>query len=123
MSRTVLTKQVGIGKYPVLPVTAASADITWTAADTGNNNEFVATGREILLVKNTDSAPHTVTIHSVPDSLGRTGDITAYSVGAGLISLFGPFPLAGWDQTDGAVWIDGSDTHIQFAVIQLPAVS
>lgn len=53
----------------------ATNPLTWTAADATNNHYYVDAGDTILLMKNTDSAPKTVTVSSVAEpNYGRTGD-------------------------------------------------
>jgi hypothetical protein len=71
-----------VGPYPTLPVAALALDLPWQAADTVNGNSFVASGREILLVANTDeAASHTFTLTSAADDFKRTGDVTNYVLG------------------------------------------
>jgi hypothetical protein len=122
MPRTALTPQSPPGSYPALPLGAGTADIAFTAADATNFNSFVSTGRELLLVNNPSASAYTVTVHSVADPLKRTGDITTYSVAAGKVSMLGPFLQSGWLQSDGTVWVDGSNAALLFAVLRLPAV-
>jgi len=122
MSRTAITPQSPPGPYPSLPLGAGAADVTFTAADAVNFNNFVSTGRELLLVNNPSGSAYTVTVHSVADPLGRTGDITTYSVGAGKTSMLGPFLQPGWLQSDGTVWVDASNAALLLAVVRLPSV-
>jgi hypothetical protein len=122
VARTALAIQSPPGSYPTLPIGATDADFTFAAADTSNGNSFVSTGRELLLVNNSGGSAYTVTITSVADSIQRTGDITTYSIGAGLFSWFGPFQQAGWKQSDGTIYVDASNTAITFAVCRLPSV-
>lgn len=103
-----------------VPLAALSADLAWTATDTTNGNAVASTGREVLLVWNTDTVSHTVTISSSADSLGRTGDITAYAEAATTISCFGPFPVTGFKQTDGTLHVTSSSALVKFAVIHVP---
>jgi hypothetical protein len=127
MARTAITPIVPPGKYPVLPLTALSAAFAFTAADNVNGNQAPSTGREILLVRNTDAAPQTVTVSSSPDPLNRSGDITTYSLPIGSVTpqfaVLGPFPISGWKQPDGNLYFTASAATIAFAVIQLPAGS
>lgn len=122
MTATALPIVSPLGSYPSLPIAATGADFVFTAADASNGNSFVSTGRELLLVQNSGASPYTVTISSVADNLQRTGDITTYSVGAGLFSMFGPFSQPGWKQTDGTVHVTASNAAIKFAVVRLPSV-
>ena len=121
MARTALTIQTP----PNLNATigALGAQLLFTAADTVNFNSFVASGREIVIVYNSAASAGTVTINSVADQLGRTADITAYSIPATSYAFFGPFPLNGWAQTTvpKTINLQGSAATITFAVVQLPA--
>lgn len=123
MAELSLTVQTIKGGYPSLPVTANAADIVWTAAgaDFADGAAFDHTGREIILVRNDNVGAQTLTIDSVADEKGRTGDITTYSVGAGEYAAFGPFPVAGWRQSDGDMNIVASAADVYLAIIRLPA--
>lgn len=121
MTRLAVTPQTLLGSYPALPVTANSADITFTAAGASfaDGAGFTLTGGEILLVKNDNVGAQTVTISSVADDLKRTGDITTYSIGAGEVAAFGPFELKGWRQSDGKLHVAASAADVSFAVLKL----
>lgn len=106
--------------YPTLPLTALSLDFVWTAADNTNGNSFVSTGRELVLVQNTDSSGHTVTVTSVPDQTNRSGDITAYAVAAGVFDALPYFAGTGWRQSDGTIHLSANSALIKFAVLRLP---
>lgn len=97
---------------------AGAADLTWTAADVSNSNSFTMSGKEIIYVWNTDASAHTVTLTSAPDQLGRTKDITAYSVGASKIARFGPFATLGWKQSTGKFHLQANDTTVKFAIVR-----
>lgn len=118
MPRTALPITTATGAYPGT-VAANAADFTWQAGDATNLNSFVSTGAELLLVRNDNASAQTVSVLSVADSFARTGDITSYSVDAGEYATFGPFPTAGWRQSDGTVHIDPSHTDLKFAVVKL----
>lgn len=120
MPRTNIVAQTTVGAYPTLPVTATSQDITMVAADIVNFNETtLVENKTVVLAHNEDVGAVTITFTSAADSLGRTGDITAYSIGAGKISLFGPFKAAGWTHA-GKLQFAGSDVDLKLAVITLP---
>ena len=119
-ARIVLTKTTPLGSYPSLPITALAAHLTMTAADASNKNSFVASGNDLVVAWNSGAVDaHTVTITSEPDPMKRTGDITAYSIAAGLMAIFGPFKAEGWKQTDGKVWLEANHAEIKFGVIAL----
>jgi hypothetical protein len=122
MARLVLAPLVPRGSYPSpLPVTPASLDLVTAVAGTYTDGEgWLNTGRELLVARNTTAGALTVTITSVP-YLGRSGDITTYSVPANGQSIFGPFDPKGWNQADGMVYVVGSAAGMQFGVIQLPS--
>ena len=107
----------------VMGVTALAADIAFVAGDISVGNQVDCTGKELLLVQNTDSGAGTVTIAGKADEYGRTGSITAYSVPAGLIAVFGPFPTDAFRQVTpvaGKMNIDVSAVTMKLAVLRLP---
>jgi len=119
MARLPLTVYIPVGGYPVGQPAANSADFVFAEPGTpADGISFPLTGEEILLAQNTTGGALTVTINSTPDPHGRTGDITAYSVGANEFAAFGPFPTSGWVQTDGKLYAVGSATGLKFAVLR-----
>jgi hypothetical protein len=109
------------------PVTAtpsgypsAGVIVTPVAADVSSKQKVVSSGKDLILAFNSDVSPHTVTINSVADDKGRTGDITAESIAAGVYKIFGPFSKSYWAQSDGNIYFEASDATVKFAVIQLP---
>jgi len=113
--RTILTKSTAPGGYA-----AAGVAVTMTAADVSVQNRFVATGKELVVAHNTDSGAHTVTITSSTDPRGRSGTISAESIAAGAIRVYGPFPLLGWVQTTGYVHLEANSALVKFGVVVLP---
>ena len=102
-------------------LTADIAKITWTAADATNFQEVVNNGNLFILAWNQSAdTDRTVTVTTVADSLGRTGDITAYNVDFGSISILGPFPVTGFSQTNSKLYFQASHADIKFAVINMP---
>jgi len=92
-----------------------------TASDATNGNAVVHTGREIILLTNTGPSARTMTVTSVADSkLGRTGNITTYSVPAGETHVIPPLPADGWRQADGKLYLDGSHAELVIRVLKLP---
>jgi hypothetical protein len=92
---------------------------TWTAADTSNQNDFLLTGRETLLIKNEDASSQDVTITSVADPYGRTGDLTVTVAASDEVALH--FSARdGWMQSDGALYLDTTSANISYAVLRLP---
>jgi hypothetical protein len=112
--------------FTTVPSTAAPAayatvpsSITWQAADAVNGNSFTNSGRELLIAWNSDTLAHTVTVASVADASGRTGDSTK-NINGGSYYVWQLFPLLGWNQTDGTVHATASDATVKFVVIHLP---
>lgn len=106
-----------------LSATDAQTDgvsVTFTAADATNKQQVTLTGREIIIAHNTGAGARTVTITSVADDMGRTGDITADSIAAGGYHAYGPFPLEGWEQTDGKLYFEASHAEVEFAILRTP---
>lgn len=115
MPRTALTVQPAPTGYD----TDGSA-LAWTAADVINKNEFVATGKEMILARNTHATdPYGVTITSVADAYGRTKDIVVAAIAAGVTKMFGPMPLHGWSNA-GKIELEATDASVKFAIVRLP---
>ena len=99
---------------------ADSLDVTFTAGDVANGNCTTNDGNLILLVKNSHAVTaYTVTVSSVADELGRTGDIATYSLAAGDIAFIGPFPAKGWSQTNGKLNYSVSNAAVLVAPMSL----
>ena len=84
---------------PIQEIANQSAidNISWTAADAANNHEFENDGDTLLLAKCTDASGKTVTVVSVADEHGRSGD-KAISVSATTgFSIGGPFLPTIWN--------------------------
>jgi hypothetical protein len=122
MARTAIAAFSPPGSKPVLPLGAGSAQLTGQAADAVNFNSTPCTGREMVIVHNTDVGAQTVTFHSVADAFNRTGDITAYSIPAGKKAVFGPFRPSEWRQADGNLYIDASSANVLIDVVTLPGM-
>lgn len=114
MARTTLTPVEVNGPYDT-----SLSTVTWTAADTSNDNQFTLTGRELILIRNQDGAnAHNVTLTSIADPYGRTGDITA-SVAASGYRAFWVGALLGWLQSDGKFYLEADSTQIEFAILKI----
>lgn len=118
MSRTAITAIVAPGQYPL-----TGTDSQFTAADVGNGNLVVSTGKILIIAYNADTqspaVSHNVTITSYLDSQNRLGDITE-AVAQGHMRVYGPLPNPGWKQLDGNIYFSGADATIKFLVIALP---
>lgn len=117
MAATALTKTNAPGSYPTAGVT-----VTMNAADASNGNYFQMTGQELLVVQNSHGATaYTWTLTSVANARGRTKDITAESLAAGVWKVVGPFTAKeGWMQQGGGCLVSGENAAILFGVIVLP---
>lgn len=120
MARTTLTKTTACGSYPTLQPAVNTLDLTLTAADTASKNQFAASGNDLIIAQNTGAGAHTVTITSVPNQKNRTGDITAYSIGAGEIAVIGPLKNLGWTQTDRNIYLEANHAEVKFGIVTLP---
>jgi len=118
MARQNHAAQVLLGAYGAYG--AGLADYTYTAGDIVNNEQTPLTGREIVLIENTDAGAQTITFTSTNDTFGRTQDITAYSMAANDFAMFGPFEQTGWLQTDGNLYFTVSAVTMRIAVVRLP---
>jgi hypothetical protein len=120
MPNTPITTQPVIGPYNSTPVSALGLNITFTTADVANGNCFAADSEgDILIAWNTDTSSHTLTISSQPDSpFLRTGDVTAYALGAGLIAMWDFSSQSGWVDLFGNINFSASSATVKFAVIQ-----
>jgi hypothetical protein len=130
MARTALVAQplplaVGASYFPPLPLTGTCADLVFTAGDSGNNNYVpIVNGKTVVLAFNVHTTtPFSLSIISVADAQGRTGDITTYAIAAQTISSFGPFsstPL-GWNNVSPAgLYLNPTSSNVKFAVLTLP---
>lgn len=117
MARVTLTKTTIEG--PFGDYGAGEADLNLQAADITDKNQFKCTGKDIVIAQNTDVGAQTVTITSYADPYGRTKDITAYSLAADDVAIFGPFGTTGWMQADGYVYLEASAATVKFAVVAL----
>lgn len=117
MAATALTKTTAPGSYPT-----AGTTVTMDAADASNGNYFIMTGQELVLVQNSHAVTaKTYTLTSVANVRGRTKDITAESLAAGVWKVLGPFTAKeGWQQIGGGCLISGEDNNIKFGVLVLP---
>jgi hypothetical protein len=118
MTRATITPFTALGAYGTYG--AGLADFTLTAANVSDKNMCVASNNDLIIAYNSDvTNPYTVTISSVADTFGRTGDITSYSLAAGDYVAFGPFRNVGWKQSDGKLYFEANNAAIKFAVIAL----
>lgn len=100
-------------------VSGTPIDVGLVASDLAGNT-FRSTGREIVIVRNDNVAPQTITVTSQPASrTGRVGDITNASIPAGEVRLFQVFPRDGWE-SGGLITVTTSNVDMKLAVVRAP---
>jgi hypothetical protein len=92
-------------------------DKAFQAADPVNGNFYQSSGKDMLIVFNSDTVSHTFGIQSAPDQFGRYANIT-YTVAAGGYEAVIISSQAIYTQPNGQVVLSASDVHIQFLPIQ-----
>ena len=122
MPRITVVVNENAKRYPTLPVPVNSLDFAFTAGDSVNGLEYVASGREVVLIHNTNVGAQTFTLLSVMDEFGRKGDITTYSLAAGEFAVLVP-PLKGFVNPDGKIYIDLSHNDVHMAVLRVPSMA
>jgi hypothetical protein len=130
MARTALTAQSlplasNASYFPALPLTGTCADLVFTAGDSSLDNVVpIVSGKTVVLAFNKHATTgFTLSIISVADSQGRTGDITNYGIAAQTVSCFGPFVTSpqGWNNTSPAgLYLNPTSSNVAFAVLTLP---
>lgn len=118
MARTVLTPINPPADWGVAPVA-----VPFTALDGTDGGQFTATGRELILVRNTNAAARTVAVPSTASArlggrAGASNDQSA-SLAQNDYRVYGPLPLDGWVQSDGRIYINVSGVGVEAAVIRL----
>ncbi len=118
MPRTTLAAFTPKGPWPA-SIAAGELLPTFTAYDAVNKNDFLCTGRELLLIKNNHATlAKTVTFLSANDPHNRKNDIGPYSIAAGAVAIFWFGSIIGWDAGGGKVNLDAEDNNIQFCVVR-----
>lgn len=121
MARTLVAKQEP--KLPTVTQAANVFDIALSAADTSNQNYGLIGGGEVLVALNTHATnPYTVTVTSTKDgNKNRSGDIEAFSLGAGEMAIIGPFTRDGWEQSGndaGRIHFEAENAAVKFAWVK-----
>lgn len=93
--------------------------LTFAALSAGEDDTFISTGREILVFRNDDVAPVSVTITSTADPQGRTGD-TTLSITNATYAVSQLFPRVGWAAAAGTIAIVCADADVFVAVLRIP---
>lgn len=122
MSQTLLT--VVTLKPNNYAVVAGDLNLVPVAMDAANGNSFYATGQEVILFLNTDTATHTVTVTSVADALGRLDtSLVAYVVPVAVGGLSGLATvqmkvLSGWLEPGSLVYLATSSALVKIVVLR-----
>jgi hypothetical protein len=123
----------GVGPTPLSVITlkqnnyavvAGDLNLTPVATDAVNGNSFAATGKEVVLLINTDTATHTVTVTSTADPYGRLDtSLTTYVVpvavgGLSGLSVIEMSTLNGWIQSGQTVNMTSSSALVKIVVLR-----
>lgn len=118
MSVVPVTPQTPVTEYPTLPVDAGSLVIDFTTGST-DGVTVALTQHHLVLVRNDHATdPKSLTVVSVPDSIGRSGDIAAYDIDAGDTIAIRFRATAGWkDSGSGLLTMTPESADLKFAVL------
>lgn len=98
-------------------------DKAFQAADPVNGNYFLSSGRDMLIVFNSDisgsppASSHSFGIKSVADQFGRFADVT-YSVAPGATAVIIIPSSAIYTQPNGTILLSATDSRLMFLPIQ-----
>ncbi len=111
--------QAVLNNLPSYGVTQGQLSAAFTPSDPANGNLFTATGRDILIVTNTDPqisppATHYLTILSFADPSGRKADVTNYAILPGGFVEVTISSSALYTQTDGNVYLNTDSAFVEF---------
>ena len=107
--------QLKIDNYAVQ---AGDLTVAFAAMDATNGNSYTATGEEILVFNNTDTATHTITINSVADNLGRLdSSLTTYTIAASGFAMIQMKSLPGW-VSGGLTTMTTTSALVKIAVVR-----
>ncbi len=95
-------------------------DPGFVASDSAGGDLIPITGREIVIVNNTDVGAQTITVTSQPGpTTQRTGDITAAPIPIGAIRAFQLFPWPGWIDGNAQMAVQTSTNNVPIAILRL----
>lgn len=113
MARVTIAAVNAPGGYAAAGTVAAE-----TAADASNFNQTTHTGPNFLVIaRNSGVTTRAVTITSIADTQGRTGNISD-TLTSGQRKVYGPFPQEGWLQSDGMLYFQAAHAEVLFSVIR-----
>lgn len=95
-------------------------DLAWSIPTPGTGDTFLNTGREAVLVNNTNDGTVSITVETpaTVDGLAITDRVIV--VGADKVALLGPFPRATYSNSEGKVKLTSSTvTDVLLAVIRI----
>lgn len=98
-------------------VAQGQLDKAFQAADPVNGNFYQSSGKDMLLVYNSDTVSHTFSILSAPDQFGRFANIT-YTVAPGGYEAVIISSQAIYTQSNGQVQLQASSALLFFLPIQ-----
>lgn len=119
MARTTHTVVQCLGPYPNPLALAAATQKTAVAADATNKEQVALTGKEMVIIRNSGATGRLITFTSTADDKGRTGDLTD-TLAAGATGIYGPFPVTGFQQTDGKLYFECAHAECLIVVARLP---
>lgn len=124
MAVTTLTSQIKeLAKFPNQPIVADSLDLAFTAPSVAADGiEFGVSGREIVIIQNTDVGAQTFTIASGRTVYGHVQNLTAYSLAAGEFAVLFPGALELYRTANGTLLITMSNVAVKVAVIRVPHI-
>jgi hypothetical protein len=96
------------------------AGVTLPASSAVTQQSFDNSGQELIVIKNGGAGPITVTI-DIPFVVdGQAVEDRTVTIAAGATKVIGPFNRATYNQTDGTVHLDLSDTaSVTIGVVQM----
>lgn len=99
------------------------------ALDAGNliafstdRSAWISSGKEVLIVFNTTGGALTLTVTNVAKADGRvlTTAQSVFSIPAGKYRAFGDFPLTGYADASGRIYVQASATGLRGVILRLP---
>ncbi len=123
MATTPITSQVAPGSVDYTGETLTS-DAVLSGA---NDNSFVSTGQELVILYNDTAGAIVVTFTSVADArLGREKSmvvsVPADAAGVNGKAVAGPFAIDGWRDTSGNIIMQAASAGVQASIIEIPRV-
>ena len=117
MSQTLIPNNAAFVLQPAGVIPALALDKAFQGADITNGNSFLSSGRDLLIVYNSDVASHTFTIFSAADPNGRFANVT-YTVAAGVYSFIEIDSSSIYVQAStNLVLLAANDPTIQYLVV------